>query len=189
MDMAVSVPDVAEEVEVSSLSVLPVEAAVPGPHLYGEAVTGNVHLVSALERDESLLGPALRCILAAKAPGTVRKYSFGLEYFYDFSLGVFSSLLFSRILYVSTRILPLILFVLFYILVLFIYPVLFTLSFIVLQSHILVLFVLCVYFRSFNLSSYCTNPLHIHFCYNFSCRFCSGTMASAFASAVFPRDY
>ena len=118
------------------------DAVVPGPHLYGEAVPGNVHPVSALE-----------------------------------------------ILYVSTRILPLILFVLFYILVLFIYPVLFTLSFIVLQSHILVLFVLCVYFRSFNLSSYCTNPLHIHFCYNFSCRFCSGTMASAFASAVFPRDY
>ena len=45
------------------------EAAVPGPHLYGEAVTGNVHLVSALERDESLLGPALRCMLAATAPG------------------------------------------------------------------------------------------------------------------------
>ena len=84
MDMAVSVPEVAEEVEISSLSVLPAEAAVPGPHLYGEAVTGNVHLVSALERDESLLGPALRCILAAKAPGTVRGYSSALKFFKKF---------------------------------------------------------------------------------------------------------
>ena len=41
MDMAVSVPEVAEEVEISSPSVLPVEAAVPGPHLYEQALFVN----------------------------------------------------------------------------------------------------------------------------------------------------
>ena len=48
----------------------------------------------------------------------------------------FSSLLFSRILHVPTRILPSLLIVLFYILVLFIYTVLFSLSFIVLLSDV-----------------------------------------------------
>ena len=54
MDMAVSVPGVG--VDNSSLSVLLAEAAVPGPHLSGEAVSGNVHLFSALEGDASFLG-------------------------------------------------------------------------------------------------------------------------------------
>ena len=67
------VPEVAAEVEIA-MEPAP-ELAVPGPHPYGVAVTGNANLVSALDRDPSLQGPALRCLLAAKAPGTVRGYA------------------------------------------------------------------------------------------------------------------
>ena len=76
------VPEVAAEVEIA-MEPAP-ELAVPGPHPYGVAVTGNANLVSALDRDPSLQGPALRCLLAAKAPGTVRGYASALKFFRRF---------------------------------------------------------------------------------------------------------
>ena len=86
-----------------------------------------------LSASDAVLWPYVLVMLSVSAAVL---WPYVLVIFFMILFSASSSLLFSRILYVPTRTLPSLLSVLFYILILFIYSVLFSLSFIVLLSDV-----------------------------------------------------
>jgi len=86
MDIAelFDVPAIAAEIEVGNEPFRVESEKVTPSTLYSAALEDNFHLATALERDPSLQASALKCLSAAKAPGTVKSYTGALKFFKAF---------------------------------------------------------------------------------------------------------